>query len=209
MKFSALLSPTNVRLWLLVLFAGLAALASYWVLEIIRSHNANGTSEIRTRPDYWVENFNFVKMLPNGQNDYRIVGARLDHYPADDHAEITLPVMTNLDPERLPMTTRSERGVVKNIANQSENEVHLYEKVVVNRPKTDKSDHLQLNTEYLLAYPDRHTMETDRPVEILSGDTITTGIGMKANNETQQMEILHNVESIIPPHKEQKSRKPT
>jgi lipopolysaccharide export system protein LptC len=204
MKISSLLSPNNVRLWLLVVFIGLLALASYWVLEIIQSNKSGNGQEVRTRPDYWVENFNFVKMLPNGQNDYRIVGTKLVHYPNDDHADVTLPVMTNLDPTRLPMTTRSERGVVKNIANQSENEVHLYEKVVVNRPKTDKSDHLQLNTEYLLAFPDKHTMETNLPVEILSGDTITTGVGMKANNETQQMEILADVYSIVPPRTEKK-----
>jgi lipopolysaccharide export system protein LptC len=176
------------------------------VLEIVLSHGNSGAAEVRTRPDYWVENFNFVKMLPSGQNDYRIVGTMLIHYPADDHADVTLPVMTNLDPERLPMTTRSERGVVKNIANETENEVHLYEKVVVNRPKTEKSEHLQLNTEYLLAYPDKHTMETDLPVRILSGDTVTTGIGMKANNETQQMEILSNVESTVPPRNQQKTK---
>ncbi len=199
MKFSALLSPNKLRLWLLVVLVGLASLASYWALEIVLSHNPANAVPVRTRPDYWVENFNFVKMLPSGQNDYRIVGAMLVHYPSDDRAEVTLPVITNLAPERLPMTTRSERGIVKNLANKTENEVHLYEKVVVNRPKTANSERLQLNTEYLLAYPDRHTMETNLPIEILSGDTITTGVGMKANNETQQMEVLHNVYSIVPP----------
>jgi len=104
------------------------------------------------------------------------------------------------------MTTRSERGIVKNLANKSENEVHLYEKVVVNRPKTAKSDHLQLNTEYLLAYPEKHTMETNLPVEILSGDTVTTGVGLKGNNDTQQMEILSNVYSIVPPRAVQKRK---
>jgi len=206
MKISVLLSPNNLRLWLLVLLVGLLSLASYWVLEIVNNSNGSGAQEVRTRPDYWVENFNFVKMLPSGQNDYRIVGSKLVHYPNDDHADVTLPVMSNLDPARLPMTSRSERGVIKNIANQSENEVHLYEKVVVNRPKTDQSNHLQLNTEYLLAYPDKHTMETDLPVKIISGDTVTTGVGMKANNETQQMEILADVHSIIPPRTEQKTR---
>jgi len=199
MKFSAFISPNNIRLWLLVAVVGLAALASYWALEIIRGHDVNATKAVRTRPDYWVENFNFVKMLPSGQNDYRIVGTRMDHYPDDDHAEVSMPVITNLDPDRLPMTTRAQRGIVKNIANKAENEVHLYETVVVNRPKTAQSQHLQLNTEYLVAYPEKHTMETSLPVEILSGDTVTTGVGMKANNETQQMEILSNVQSIIPP----------
>ncbi len=199
MKISVLFSANNLRLWLLVLFVGLLSLASYWVLEIVQSNNVTGGQEVRTRPDYWVENFNFVKMLPSGQNDYRIVGTKLVHYPNDDHADVTLPVMSNLDPSRLPMTSRSERGVIKNIADQDKNEVHLYEKVVVNRPKTEQSDHLQLDTEYLLAYPNKHTMETDLPVKIISGDTTTTGVGMKANNETQQMVILADVHSIVPP----------
>ncbi len=199
MKISVLFSANNLRLWLLVLFVGLLSLASYWVLEIVQSNNVTAGQEVRTRPDYWVENFNFVKMLPSGQNDYRIVGTKLVHYPNDDHADVTLPVMSNLDPSRLPMTSRSERGVIKNIADQDKNEVHLYEKVVVNRPKTEQSDHLQLDTEYLLAYPNKHTMETDLPVKIISGDTTTTGVGMKANNETQQMVILADVHSIVPP----------
>jgi lipopolysaccharide export system protein LptC len=204
MKLSVLFSPNNLRLWLLVLLVGLGALASYWVLEIVRSHNTVATDEVRTRPDYWVDNFNFVKMLPNGKNDYRIVGTKMVHFPSDDHAEVTLPVITNLDPDRLPMTSRSERATVTNISNQPESDVHMYEKVVVDRPKTLQADHLQLNTEYLLLHPDKHTMETNLPVEILSGDMTTTGVGMKANNDTQQMEIFADVYTIIPPRKDKK-----
>jgi lipopolysaccharide export system protein LptC len=199
MKANVLFEPDNIRLWLLVLFAGLASLTSYWALEVVRSQDADDNQKIRTRPDYWVENFNFVKVLPNGQNDYRIVGAKLVHYPNDDHADITLPVAANLNPARLPMTIRSERGVINHIANQAKSEIRLYEKVVLDRPKTEQSNHVQLNTDYLLIYPDKHTMETNLPITILSGATITTGIGMKANDETQQMEILNDVHSMIPP----------
>ena len=206
MKISALFSPDKLRLWLLVLFVGVLTLASYWILELVRSHDKTGTQTVRTRPDYYVDNFNFVKMQPNGQNKYRIVGTKLVHYPNDDHADVTLPVITNLDPDSPPMTARSERGVVHNIANQSENEVHLYDNVVVNRPKSEKSDHLQLNTEYLIAYPDKNIMKTDLPVKLITGDTITTGVGMMANNDTQQMEIYKNVYSIIPPRTEQKRK---
>jgi lipopolysaccharide export system protein LptC len=194
----------KLRRWLLVFLVGLTTLASYWVLEIIRSQPGEVAQVVRTRPDYFVENFNFVKMLPNGQNKYRLVGTKLMHYPEDDHADITLPVITSLDPAQPLMTVRSDRAVVKNIANRTEAEVHLYENVVLNRPKTDKVDHLQLNTEYILAYPDKDTAETNLPIEIIAGDTVTTGVGMKANNAAQEMEILHDVYSIIPPHIDQK-----
>jgi|GEM_PF-294522 len=196
---SVLFAPNKLRRWLLVMFVGLVSLASYWVLEIIRSQNDEGKKTVRTRPDYFVEHFNFVKMTPGGQNKYRIVGTKLVHYPDDDHADVTLPVITNLDPAQPPITARAQRATIKNIANQTENEVHLYEKVVINRPKTDKAEHLQLKTDYLLAYPDKHTAETNFPVEIISGNTVTTGVGMKANDATQQIQILKNVYSVIPP----------
>ena len=198
MKLNALLSSSRLRLWLLVLLVGLLTLASYWVLEIVRTHEAAVASALRTRPDYWVENFNYIKILPNGKNDYRIVGSYLEHFPDDDHANIKLPVMTNLNTERPPLTARSERGMITNISSDIDSEVHLYEKVEVNRPQTSLSSHMQLDTEYLLAHPHLHTMETNLPVKIVSGDTITTGIGMQANNDTQQMQVLHDVASTVP-----------
>lgn len=206
MKLSTLLSSSKLRLWLLVLLIGLLTLASYWVLEIVRSHEAAVASAQRTRSDYWVENFNYIKMLPTGQNDYRIVGSYLEHFPDDDHANIKLPVMTNLNVARPPLTARAERGVINNISSDVNSEVRLYDNVVVNRQQTSLSTHLQIDTQYLLIRPSRHTMETEMPVKIISGDTITTGIGMTANNDTQQMQVLHNVASTVPPRIAQHNR---
>lgn len=206
MKISHLLSSSKLRLWLLVLLVGMLMLTSYWVLEIVRNHEAAVANAKRTRPDYWVENFNYIKMLPNGQNDYRIVGTYLEHFPEDDHANVKLPVMTNLNTARPPMTARSERGVITNISSDVNNDIKLYEKVVVNRPQTSISAHMQLDTEYLLAHPDRHTMETNLPVKIVSGDTITTGVGMLANNDTQAMQVLHDVASTIQPRSVQHNK---
>lgn len=202
---SVIFAPSKLRRWLLVILVGLASLASYWALEIIRNHHNEGVSTIRTRPDYYVENLNFVKMLPDGQSKYRIVGTKLVHYSFDDHADITLPVITNLDPTQPPMTARAQRGTVKNITNQTDNELHLYDKVVLNRPKTAKAEYLQLNTDYLLVFPDKHTIETDLPVEIISGNTVTTGVGLKGNTVTNQMQVLSHVRSIIRPRPDRKS----
>lgn len=194
---SGILTPNKLRRWLLIILVGLASLGSYWTLEVIRSHNSKGASTEHTRPDYFIDNFNFVRTLPNGQSKYRIVGAKLVHYSIDDHADITLPVIINLDPSQSPMMARAQRGIVKNIADQSQSELHLYDKVVLNRPKTQKAEHLQLNTDYLLAFPDKNTIETDFPVEIISGNTVTTGIGLTGDNATEQIRVLSQVYSII------------
>ena len=91
--------------------------------------------------------------------------------------------------------------MLKNRVEQKE--IHLYDNVVFNRPKTTKTEYLQLITDYLLAYPDKNTVETDFPVQLRTGNTITTGVGMKANNATQEVQILKKVYSITPPRNEQ------
>lgn len=193
------LAPNKFRRWLFVFLIGLITLTSYWALEIIRNQQNAGTKLTATRPDYFVENFNFVKMLPNGQSKYRVIGAKLVHYRFDDHTDVNLPVLTNLDPAQLPLTIRSGRAMIKNSPGKTEDEVHLYDKVVLDRPKSTKAEHLQLKTDYLLVYPDKHTAETKFPVEISTTSTTTTGIGMKANNAAQEIQILKNVYSVILP----------
>lgn len=207
MKIKSLFTSDKLQLWLLVLLVGLLSLASYWVREIVNSHANKVVKVARTRPDYYIDNFNFVKMLPDGKGKYRVVGSKLVHFPSDDHADVTQPVISNLDIAQPPLTVRANRGVVKNIADKAENEVHFYDKVIVDRPKTTLDEHLRLNTDYLLAYPDKNTMETDFPVELLYGTTVTTGVGMKANNATQHIEILKDVHSIFPPTVSPNSKK--
>lgn len=204
-RTSALFAFSQLRRWLLVFVVGLTSLASYWILEVIRNDHGTTTNQDLTRPDYFVDNFNFVKMLPDGQSKYRLVGSKLVHYPEDDHANITSPVVTSLDPSRPLLIVSANRAVVKNMTEKAETEVYLYDNVVLNRPKTDKVEHLQLNTDYLVAYPDQDKAETNLPVEIIAGDSVTTGVGMKANNATQEMEIIKDVYSIIPPRPAKKT----
>ena len=200
MKFSALLTPDRFRLWLMVLLVGVFSLGSYWILEVVRSRATTATvHRTRTEPDYFIENFHFIKMTTTGQNKYRIAGARLIHYPGDDSYEISLPVITNLNPDQDPMDIHARRAVIRNKADQPDNEVHLYDNVIVDRPASIRSSHFQLLTDYLLIYPNQDTMQTDKSVEIRLGNTITRGTGMLANNATQQIQLLSNVSSVIPP----------
>ncbi len=201
MKLSALFTPDRFRLWLMVLLVGLLSLGSYWILEVVRNSEKNKIAHaVRTDPDYFVEQFNFLKMTSTGQSKYRIAGNKLLHYPGDDSYEIILPVITNLSPLQDPMDIHAQRAIVNNKANQSESEVHLYGNVIVDRPQNIKSKHVQLRTEYLLVYPDKDVMQTDKAVELTIDNIITTGVGMHADNKTQQIQIFNNVTSIIPPH---------
>src|SRR4051812_47560099 len=144
-------AANRFRLGILIALAGALALGSFWVLEVMRkSLNDSTPQPIRTRPDYFVEKFNFVRMAKTGIAQYNISGEKLVHNPVDDSHEIKLPDVNSLSKERPPMTLRSERAIVDRDSSQ----VHMYDHVQVDRPETPANQAFHLASEYLLLLPD-------------------------------------------------------
>ena len=177
---------------LLALCAALA-LGSYWVLEIMRKDGLDAGSALeRSEPDYFVDNFRFVRMSLSGEVEYRISGSRLTHHPADDTHQIIDPVITSLGKERAPLTARSERALI----DRNQAQIHMYDNVRIDRDPTPSSQAMRLTTSYLLLLTDEDIMRTDKPVEITLGQSRLTGIGMIANNATRQLQMGENVHAL-------------
>lgn len=175
---------------ILVLMMGLA-LGSFWLLEVMRRAIDNtGPSAVRTEPDFYVENFNYVKLTKTGQVQYHFSGARLTHNPQDDSYDIQKPVVTSVGEGRPPITMRSERAHV----NSDNSEVHMYDNVHIDRPASPTTEHLHITSEYMLLLPDDEVMKTDKPVVITLDDKARlTGTGMFANNATREFRLSSNV----------------
>ena len=186
----------RIRLAIVVVVLAALALASFWVLQVMRS-NSDGALAARpsSKPDYYVEKFSYVKMSETGLPRYDITGARMVHFPADDSFEVTLPVITTLSEEKAPMTLRSQRARIED----DNTKIHMYGDVNGNRAATVKSENMHLKTEYLLLLPDDDIAKTDKPVEITMGTSIMTGTGMIANDATQEFQLLHNVRGTYQP----------
>ena len=99
---------------LLMLAAGaLLAALSFWALEMTRrSATVTQTDNARSEPDYFVENFSFVKISASGNAEYTISGKKLMHHPADDSSTIILPIVKSFSKERPPMALRAERALI-------------------------------------------------------------------------------------------------
>jgi lipopolysaccharide export system protein LptC len=182
---------------LLVLCSALA-LGSFWVLEVMR--RAMETSlprPPRNEPDYYVDDFNFVRMSPTGEAQYDISGKRLTHYPGDDTNAVQLPLVHSLASDRAAMTATSKRALV----DQNNSKVHMYEDVQVDRPATPTSDHFHLTSEYLLLLPDEDIVKTDKPVQITLGTSRLYGTGMIANNATRELHLDSKVHATYQPPK--------
>jgi len=190
----------RIRLSVIVAVLTALALGSFWVLEIMRRDLNNSLAAIpRSKPDYYLEKFNYVKMAVTGQPRYNIIGDKMVHFPQDDSFEITLPLITSLDPAKPTMTLRSKRARIED----NNSKVHMYVDVNANRAATSKSENMHLKTEYLLLLPDDDIAKTDLPAVLTMGESIMTGTGMIINDAIGQFQLLNDVHGFYQPRPQQ------
>lgn len=182
----------------LLMLAAVLALGSFWLLEIMRkAGNDAGPAAARVDPDYYVDNFNFVRLSATGEAQYNISGKRMVHNPADDTHLVELPVINSLSKERPPMTARAERAKIE----PDGSKIHMYDQVRINRPKTPTASYFHMESDYLLVLPDEDIMRTDKPVRMTLGDSQLNGTGMVANNATGELSLANRVHAMLPPAK--------
>ncbi len=191
---------TALRFRLIVILAvtGLMALSTFWLNMVIsRSSSDPRAGEQRKEPDYFVFNFNYIKMLPSGKPNYHLTGTKLTHFPADDSHQIDMPVYTNLDKTKPPQYVRSNMALIK----EDSTKVHMHGNVIGDRSATATTESLRLETEYLLVFPDEDAMQTDKAVTIKRGNATIQGVGMDANNATGEMRVHHQTSVTMSPKK--------
>jgi lipopolysaccharide export system protein LptC len=170
---------------LITLLAALA-LGSFWVLEVMRSGAEDAIpNPARTEPDFYVENFSYVKMTEKGEARYHVSGDKLTHNPKDDTYDIVHPVLKSFSDERPPSTLRSDRARV----NSDGSKMYLYDNVHLDRPATPTSERLQVKSQFMLVFPDDEVAQTDKPVQITQGQSTLDGVGMYANNATRELRL--------------------
>lgn len=178
------------RLAVILSLLSALALASFWLFEVMRrAADETSPDAKRTEPDFYAENFSYIKISSTGKAQYHISGTRLTHNPQDDSYDITLPVIRNVRGEEPPLTIRSERATVNNDNSQ----VHLYDDVQMDRPSSPRNQPMHVTSEYMLVLPDDDIVKTDKPVEITLGSSRLTGTGMLANNATRELHLASNV----------------
>lgn len=183
---------TAQRFRLAVILALLMALGlgSFWLYEIMRRATDEALpNSARKEPDFYVENFSYIKISPTGKAQYHVSGSRLTHNPQDESYDMVLPVVRNVNNTAPPMTIRSERAT----ANNDNSELHLYDNVHLDRPASPQNEALHVTSEYMLVLPDDDIVKTDKPVEITLGTSKLTGTGMLANNATRELHLANNV----------------
>ena len=172
------------------------ALGSFWLLQIMeRGDNQIDQAAAGDEPDYIVEKFSFVRMTPEGKPRYLFYGAKLTHRPLGDVSEVEQPMLQSMTPGQATMTIKSQKAHIRH----EENTVDLLGKVDVHRPAAGAARELRMKTEALTVLPDEDRMESAVRVDMALGAATISGVGMKANNATRQVQFGGRGQIIVPP----------
>jgi lipopolysaccharide export system protein LptC len=180
------------------LLLGMLALASFWLLRQLDAEREGGTPTPRHVPDFYMENFETTTMGADGQPRRWMQARYMAHFPDTDTHEFDTPVMRMYRDEGPPWHVRSERGWLSS----SGDVMLLLGKVHIWRNNVNGIKELDLKTEDLRVLPETSYGETDRPVEITTPTSRTTGVGMKAYLAEDRLELLNDVRTLLQPKRD-------
>jgi lipopolysaccharide export system protein LptC len=190
------------RLLALMLAGVFFTFGSFWLVQVMRGdadvHNVN----VGDDPDYIIDNFSFVRMTEAGQPRYVISGERLTHRPASNTSVIDKPVVQSMSTDRPRMTITADNAHV----NQEQNQIDLSGNVDISRPGSKTTQPLRIRTEALTLLPDEDIAKTDKPIKMTLGASSVNGVGMVANNATQQLTLGGRGQIVLPPRQPERTR---
>lgn len=178
------------RLVATVCVAAFLALGTYWLSSVFqRSVSNQAKKKPDGRPDFIVENFNFVALSEKGEPRYRVEGETLTHYPDTDIATINKPYLISLDPSRPTETIKANHGFF----DDPNSVIKLKGNVSVRRPATASDKKITINTPSLDVFVDEDIMKSNAPITFKRGNSTMRGTGMIADNSKKEWRLLKDV----------------
>ena len=182
----------NIR-WKITLILIVVAGLSYWLLGKLIGGDDQTLTKLAHYPDYYMENFNTLKMNVNGAPKNHLSASYMAHYPDDNTTELDYPVLEIFRENKLPINVSADKGWVT-----SSNEVIL----LIGNVRLYQVDNFgeisfELITKDARVLVDKEYAETDKHATLISKNSITNSEGIRIYLQEQRMEFLNNVQTTI------------
>ena len=163
-----------------------------WLMQ--RQTSLDGQRELSPGgPDLFVEGMDLKLNSETGTLQYRVQAQRLDHFPHDDHSELTGPVLEVFREDQALWYIQSERGRVS-----SDNErVWLLGEVEIRRLEGPDIVPFNIQTRDLLVLPAQETAETQQASVIRSARYRVEAVGVYADLRENRVELKSRVRGRI------------
>ncbi len=184
------------RIASLISLIAMAALAgiTYWLLQATRPPATTGEGGAKTHsPDYFADNFSVSELDQSGTTQYRLTATTMVHYEDDDNSDLTKPAIRAFQPGRPIVTATGERGTV----NSDASIIDLYDNARILRAPGDGDPEMQADSSHFRVFVNSDVIETEKPVKLRRGLSVTTASAMNYNNVTRVMQLFGNVRGTI------------
>lgn len=208
------MTADRIRTWGMIVILGLVTLASFWAWELMRRNAEKDASDpsSRTNPDYYVNEFNFIRLSKLGESSYRVSGKNLIHYPRDDEYKITDPHITGFDKNKTPINLRANSATVQQkvldaATKEMNDEIHLYGDVIFERKENETTNGkgqvkpLHLISPYLLFLPNKKLIKSNQEITITTTNSSIHAVGLLADYANDKLQLLSNVNINLEPKK--------
>jgi lipopolysaccharide export system protein LptC len=178
----------------IILFGGLlaAAMITGWLVQDQGMMKDQAPPSARG-PDLFVNGMDLRIIGEDGNVHYRVQASRMEHFPYDDHSDLTDPFMQVFSQQQVVWNARSERG---RVADQGDT-VWLLGRAVINRPELADQQAVNVVTSDVMVKPKADTAETSAAAVITSGRYRIEGVGMLANFRENRLDLHSRVRGRI------------
>src|SRR5690606_8890640 len=136
----------------------------------------------------------------DGQPRYRLRAERLTHYPQPDHSDVEAPDLEIYpEGEQQPWLITARQGRILHAPGGSGAERVDLQRDVHLRHENAAGRALDIFTEFLQIWPDERRAASDLEVRSETSGAWVTGLGMRADLESNSVQLLENVQGSYAP----------
>lgn len=165
----------------------IAAIAGFatWMTLSYRPQNTKVSSETNV-PDAFMEGVTAMIMNKEGALDMKIVTPQMTHYAKDDTTHLLQPSITlyRKSPEPWHITARYAK------ATQGIDNINFWDNVIINHLADEHNPFTEIQTTTLMVYPHFQKASTDAPIKLIQPNLIVNAIGMRADMNTGDINLL-------------------
>ncbi len=174
----------------------LLALGTYYIAEVARRGPPSAKKAGPTEPDFFVNDFSFVRLNDKGEPAFRVAAKKMVHYPDRDTSEFVQPLVTSLRPDRSRMTISAEKAVSRDIVTDQPGEILLQQKVLLVRMPAQGADPVRIESDGMILRPDTETASSDLPIKVTHGAAQWSAVGFELNHPAQTLLLKSEVRGL-------------
>ena len=191
--------------FIVVVVLFLLAMSSYWFLESIRSSTTQSDTPLLKRhvEDFYAKKISLTTLSTNGKTMYRLNAETMQRFEDDKSMLLTEPAVRAFSEDQPEVTVTARRGEI----NGDISIINLYEQAVISRLASKEDPAMQASSSHFKIRVNDDIIETQQPVQLNRGHTVSYANGMIFNNTTRLMQLMGNVRSQIFPEEKAASNR--